>query len=203
MSERHHDDHGNGLFLRNQVVEDEVRAAHGSPTGGGVVRAVKQIQHRIAAAGLLRITRRCVDPYRTCFAVEGFRFLPVDFDGPMRHIAGFRQRRRIGRHFHQTGRRAGTKLHPRIHRVGDIDAVHGKRIDIDAGSKGAQRDAPDTVGALGHLLLCANGHPVAEEGDFRSFGGAEPERDAMVRLHLRRHERVRGRKDLSGRCRRQ
>ena len=44
----HDDDHGNGLLLRDQVIEDQVGVALEDPSGLVFARAVLEIENRIA-----------------------------------------------------------------------------------------------------------------------------------------------------------
>ena len=52
MAPRHNDDHGYELLFGEEVIEDEIRAAGGGPTGGRVVGAVEEVQHGVAAGAL-------------------------------------------------------------------------------------------------------------------------------------------------------
>src|SRR6185503_20346609 len=75
----HHDDHGPGLPLRDQVIEDEVCAALVRPRAAILPHSVLQIQDGIPSRRIPVVTRRRIDVHETILSV-GFPFEPMSTD---------------------------------------------------------------------------------------------------------------------------
>jgi len=65
VAERHYDDHGLYFAFGEQVVEDEVGATYGGPSGVGVAPAVKEVHDRIGLPCFCIIAGRSVDVVST------------------------------------------------------------------------------------------------------------------------------------------
>ena len=66
---RHHDDHRHGLFVREEVVQNDLRMAASAPFSFVAADAVKEIQDGIFRVG--RIARRGIDE-RLALVADGF-----------------------------------------------------------------------------------------------------------------------------------
>ena len=80
----HDDDHGFGFAFGNQVVQDEVGAALGSPAPLVFTAAVQEVEHRIFGARLV-VSRRGIDVHFTP-AIGRFGEVALDADVAVRHV---------------------------------------------------------------------------------------------------------------------
>ena len=85
VSQRHHDDHGLGLALRNQVVEDDVGAADSRPSAGVVAVAVQQIQDWVGRLRRRIVSRRGVDVIIP-LVIGHCRLIAMMMDLTVRHV---------------------------------------------------------------------------------------------------------------------
>ena len=92
VTEGHYDDHGFRFALRDQVVEYDVRTAHGRPSAGIVAEPMQQIQHWIRRLRRGIVTGRRVDVVVTMVGGH-VRCVEVMMNFAVRNIVEFPRQR--------------------------------------------------------------------------------------------------------------
>ncbi len=135
---RHHDDHRLRLVRRDQVVEDEARAADRGPRIVDVAGAVQQIEHGITLAVRL-VSGRRVHVHAPDAAERG-RVVVDRGDRAVRHVLRV-EHVRAGHDGKAVDRGVGLARH-RIARIDDRNAVDDEDVAIGAGGQRADRRVP-------------------------------------------------------------
>ena len=182
---RHDDDHRLRLARRDQVVEDDVGAAHRRPGVLVTAAAVQQVEHRVLRGARLVAGRR-VDVHPAARLLQDRRRVPDGRHGAVRDVRLERPRvrRRPGNH-EEIVVALAVALVLAVARVHHLDAVHVERVAPQLLAERAHGDRPDALVVLGHRDVGAL-LPVAVQHHGARLGRQQPERDLLVGEDLRR-----------------
>src|SRR5208337_677951 len=192
VAERHYDNHGLGLALGNQVVEDHVCATDGGPgarviaeTVQKVERGVKFLGFRIVGGGSINVKVPIIahDPRPVEMVVDDAVWNVIDLPrqgGRSGHVHGTLGVKQVG--FHQV-----------VRGVDQADPIGLKRVTVEIRVQRIGSDTPNTLLVFLHgQRLCT----LAGKQDLLSIGSAEAESNTMVRVYLWRNQRRRGLRPL-------
>ena len=184
----HDDDHGHGLLRRDQIVENEIRAALKGPARFVFPAAVLQIQNRIARLRVGIVVRRSVDEGAAPLAGDLGQVRP-DAHLSVRHILVGIVVDALLRHFDSACILAGA-VEGVTGRVVHRHAVDDQLIVVEARNQRRSGDAPHSVRPFRHVMTAGQ-----RNLDLLRIGGFELEGHAVIAVD----SGILGAQDVGGR----
>jgi hypothetical protein len=172
--------------LRDQVVENHVHPPCRGPSARIIAETVQKVEDRIKLLCGGIVTGRGVD-VEIAVVAHHAGFVEVPVDRAVRHVIGFPGKGSRPAHVYDTLGIEQVGLHQRIEWIDQADAVGHEHVTVKVRLQRAGGNAPDAP------LVFLHGRPLdalAGEQNLFGVGSAEPERHAVVRVYLRRLERL-------------
>ena len=183
VAQRHNHDHRLYFPLRDEIVENDVGAAHRGPCACVVAKTVQQIQHGIRFFRRGIVARRSIDVVVALIVGHG-RLIKVMMHFAARHILHFPRQRRIG-DVHEIFRRNQIRHQPVIVGIERAHSVDDKRISVIVWRERGGGHAPYS------LVILLHGHRLsafALQLHVVRVGSAIAKRHAIVGMHFGRNQ---------------
>src|SRR5579872_1392045 len=179
VAERHHDQHGLGFTLRDQVVEDDIRAANRGPAARIVAEAVQQVEHWIFLFCFRIVARRRVDVEIAIVANDAGMIEMMVYEA-VRNADDFPRQAWAWDMDHALGvEQVG--LDERIHGIHIADAIRDEGVAVEIGLPRTGGYGPNA------FLIFLHGDVLptfAREKDLFRVGIAKAEGNSAVALDL-------------------
>src|SRR5216683_128617 len=196
VTQRHHHNHGLGLSLRDQVVQNQVSASHRRPPARVIAESVQQVQHRIALLPTRVIPRRCVD-IKVALVSDYRRLVEVMMHFAVRHVADFPRQSSRPRHMHLARGVEQVGLQQWGGRINQVHAIGDECITVKVGCQRLRRDAPNALLVFLHRQIFRRA--FQGKRNLLRIWRPKPKRHTAVRMYVWRNHRRRRRLRKSSR----
>ena len=181
VAERHDNQHRLGFALRDQIVENHVRAADSGPRARVVTESVQQIEDGIGLIAARVVAGRGINEKAAIVAYHA-RFVEMMMNFAMRDCADLPGKRCRSGDMHFAGAIEKVRFYRVIRGIEEADTVGGERVAVIIRREWIGGDAPYA------LVIFLHGQGLAGtfdgNGNFFYVGCAEAERHAAVGMDL-------------------